>query len=182
MSGGDSVPKISALAQLLNAFQLPSSVLVIRHPAQSLSGVDNQWLRGLRLVALDDPSDAHWWYDQLDQGLPCFSLGHAIHVWLNQTQTTQASCEHIIMALAYGLMCCGDLPFGWQLDEHRQGLSWSSQSPVEVSYLVRDSFEARREQGTAGSWADQDMIEAGLVRLEVTHPGGRLWTQPRWIG
>ena len=66
-----------------------------------------------------DPSDAHWWYEQLDQGLPCF-LGHAIHVWLNQTQTTQCLVNTLLWHWLVGLMCCGDLPFGWQLDEHRQ--------------------------------------------------------------
>ena len=159
-----------------HAAHLPRGLSLIRQPANSLDGIENQWLAGLRLVAIDSPDDEEWWEQQLSAGLPCFALGAQLHV-----QCSKAEIGSLLMALAFGNFSLGDLPQGFALDEQRDGISWQAEQELEVSYLVRDGFEAAREYGCRGQWRDADQAQAGYVRMEVRHSGGRLLSQPRWL-
>jgi hypothetical protein len=169
-----SEPVPSALARLVAALRGQRALLLLLQPSIAL-GVERIGLaEGVRLFAIADERDVPCWDRALTLGLPVYGVRGAVVCDL-----LRPTPENLLSALGYGAFHCAEGLIPIELAEDPMGVRWRLSESGEAAVIVRGGFEAQRQRGVAGEWRDGG--GEGYVRIEITTPKGRCWTQPRFI-
>ncbi|MBA3938211.1 MAG: hypothetical protein H0X38_12165 [Planctomycetes bacterium] len=162
-----------ALARLERALRGSGALIALLNPAV-FPPAQIALAEGARLFALADAADEASWDAVLSLGLPVYGLRGRI-----ACACLTAHPGAVLSALAYGNFACEEGLALERLDEDRAGVAWRTGVPAEATVIVRGGYEAARQQGAEGRWADRG--NEAYVRLVIRSAGGTCWTQPRFI-
>lgn len=164
------------IARLTREFRYPQALVLLANPETALGPEHMAHAQGCGLIAIDSPERELCWDAALGKGLPCYGVRDTLHL-----ECPRATPQAALSALAFGLFTCHNGWTGLQINEDRNGVSWSSEDgrSVQARVLVRDGFEMASMDGAQGSWRDRG--DEGTVRLHISDGTHAVWTQPRFI-
>jgi hypothetical protein len=169
-----SEPVAGAIARVVAATRGSHALLLLANPAAALGAERIALADGVRLFAIASEADLACWDAALALGVPVYGVRGTV-----VTDLVGARPANLLSALAYGgALCCEGLePVA--LLEDRAGVRWTLPEDGEGAVIVRQGFEVARIAGREGAWVDRG--SEAYVRVELSTPAGRCWTQPRFI-